>query len=91
MFSRKYWLSLGCLLCLSTASAATLQEAAWQAAYDGELRCDPIATHNALIRLKDYHRFNLIRSHQRTRTDAGSVFGAACFAKSGKSHSDSGG
>ena len=61
MSSRKYWLSLGCLLmCLSTLNAANLQEEAWRAAYEGELHCDPIATRNALVRLKDYHRFNLI-------------------------------
>jgi len=61
MFSRKYWLCLGCLLmCLSMLNAATLQETAWQAAYEGELHCDPMATRNALVRLKDYHRFNLI-------------------------------
>ncbi len=61
MLTRKYWVYLGCLLTyLSTLNAATLEETTWQAAYEGELRCDPIATHNALIRLKDYQRFNLI-------------------------------
>ena len=61
MPSLKYWLCLGCLLMyLSSLSAATLEEATWRAAYEGELHCDPIATHNALVRLKNYERFSLI-------------------------------
>jgi hypothetical protein len=42
-----------------------LEEAAWRAAYESELRCDPLGARNALMRLKDYQRFHLLTLSRR--------------------------
>jgi hypothetical protein len=58
-----YWKTCWAVLCLLfavSARAEDFQITAWRTAYDSELRCDPIATRNALLRLKEYHRFKLI-------------------------------
>jgi hypothetical protein len=48
------------LSCFSSVKAANFEEAAWRAAYESELRCDPLGVRNALMRLKDYQRFHFL-------------------------------
>jgi tetratricopeptide (TPR) repeat protein len=48
-------------------------ESLWKRAYEAELRCDVIESRNALMRLKEYDRFGLIRLSRDQRLRIGEL------------------
>lgn len=57
---RYYFVGVTCWMSVHLC-AADVQISAWQAAYDAELHCDIIATHNALIKLQGYRETHLVQ------------------------------